>query len=106
MLCGLLTIGGKLQRMSDDGSRALPPQCNGWKQTETGLEIEWDSEDSIKQIKHCVDFLLHGCKYKSSSAMVPQYTENGTYTLYCLEDSLSQSLSFKLCPGIEKLLAL
>ena len=44
----------------------LPPQCNGWKQTETGLEVEWDSEDNIKQIKHRVDFLLHGCKCKSS----------------------------------------
>ena len=36
----------------------MDPQCNGWKQTEAGLEVEWDSED-IKPIKHRIDFLLY-----------------------------------------------
>ena len=35
----------------------LPPQYNGWKLSESGLEVEWDSEDNIKQIKRVASWL-------------------------------------------------
>ena len=50
----------------------LPPQYNGWKMTETGLQVDWDSDENIQQIKQHVDFLLHGCKCKSSKCTAKQ----------------------------------
>ena len=50
----------------------LPPQYNGWKITETGLQVDWDLDENIQQIKHRVDYLLHGCKCKSSKCTTKQ----------------------------------
>lgn len=44
----------------------LPPQDHGWKLTDKGLDIIWDSEDNVTQIKQRVNFLLRGCKCKAS----------------------------------------
>lgn len=48
----------------------LPPHENGWKMTTMGLQIDWDSDENIQQIKQHVDFLLHGCKCKSSKCTI------------------------------------
>ena len=94
MLCGLLTTATNI----------IDPQCNGWKQTE---KVECDSEDNIKQIKHCVDFLLHGCKCKSSKCQIKlckcvkngQFCGPGCECKGCLNQS-SQGKLLRLYTGL------
>ena len=78
----------------------LPPQCNGWKQTEAGLEVEWDSEDNIKQVKHCIDFLLHAnhlCQMKLCKCVKNnQFCGPGCESNGCINNQSSQGKTYRI----------
>ena len=55
------------RKASNSDIQILPVTMFGWKLDKEGaLEIEWDSDENIKNIKERVTFLLRGCKCTKS----------------------------------------
>lgn len=41
-----------------------PLHGNGWKETKDGLEIDWDSQENVENVRYRVSLLTKGCGCK------------------------------------------
>ena len=55
------------RKASNNNMQLLPVTSFGWKlDRDEALQIEWDSDENIENIKECITFLLRGCKCTKS----------------------------------------
>ena len=61
-----------LKQSLSNNMRPLPITSYGWKKDNTKVQVEWDSESNLREIRDRVTFLMRGCSCKRSKCKTKQ----------------------------------